>query len=798
MKSVRDWFFSQLVSKSLVSSRPLSVSDSFFNEEPLDKDLDDQGATETASLVAMPATRCTLQSSDGNQESQPQPSNHEVVVDYSDQNYHVSNGVKMDPLVKIENIQVKFFRILQRLGLSQDNLLVAKVLYRIHLATLVQAKESDLKRINQSNDRARVVAAEQEAAGLPDLDFSIRILVLGRSGVGKSATINSIFDQTKTTTDAFRPATDCIREVVGTVDGIRINIIDTPGFLPSSSHNVKRNKKIMLSVKRFIRKSPPDVVLYFERLDLISMGCIDFPLLKLITEVFGAAIWFNTILVMTHSSSVLPEGSDGFPVTYDSYVTHCAHLVQHCIHQAVSDSRIENPVILVENHPLCKKNRMGEKILPNGQVWKSQFLLLCICTKVLSDANDLFKLQNSIELGPLATTRLPSQPHLLSSLLRHRAPVNASALDNEIIESLLSDVEEDDEYDQLPPIRILKKTQFESLTKAQKKEYLDELDYRETLYLKKQLKEEYRRQRERRLSEGENLASDGNFDGQQDSPEAVLLPDMAVPLSFDSNCPVHRYRCLLTSDQWLVRPVLDPQGWDHDVGFDGISIETAAEVNTNVFASATGQMSKDKQEFSIQSECVAAYSNPGGTTYSVGLDVQSAGKNLIYTLHADTKLRKLWHNIADCGVSLTSFGNKYYIGAKVEDSISIGKQLKFVANAGRMGGPEQVAYGGSLEAILRGRDYPVKNDNVSLTMTVMSHNKETVLGGSLQSEFQLSRNLRMSVNANLNNRKMGQICIKTSSSEHLQIALIVAFTIFKGLLRRKSTDRSSPEASESR
>lgn len=45
MKSVRDWFFSQLVSKSLVSSRPLSVSDSFFNEEPLDKDLDDQGIT---------------------------------------------------------------------------------------------------------------------------------------------------------------------------------------------------------------------------------------------------------------------------------------------------------------------------------------------------------------------------------------------------------------------------------------------------------------------------------------------------------------------------------------------------------------------------------------------------------------------------------------------------------------------------------------------------------------------------------------------------------------------------------
>ena len=43
MKGVRDWFFSQLVSKSVVSSRPLSGSDSFFNEEPLDEDFDRQG-----------------------------------------------------------------------------------------------------------------------------------------------------------------------------------------------------------------------------------------------------------------------------------------------------------------------------------------------------------------------------------------------------------------------------------------------------------------------------------------------------------------------------------------------------------------------------------------------------------------------------------------------------------------------------------------------------------------------------------------------------------------------------------
>lgn len=44
MKGVRDWIFSQLVSKSVVSSRPLSGSDSFFSVEPSSNEvLNDRG-----------------------------------------------------------------------------------------------------------------------------------------------------------------------------------------------------------------------------------------------------------------------------------------------------------------------------------------------------------------------------------------------------------------------------------------------------------------------------------------------------------------------------------------------------------------------------------------------------------------------------------------------------------------------------------------------------------------------------------------------------------------------------------
>ncbi|XP_028778249.1 translocase of chloroplast 90, chloroplastic-like [Neltuma alba] len=789
MKSVRDWVFSQLLSKSLISSRPLSGSGSFYDEAPQNGEHEEQGLVQSDVLVVPSLASTTLNSSDEHNSTMQQVSETEPC-----HSQHRVIGKQKDPLAKIEDLQVKFFRLLQRLGQSQEDLMVAKVLYRMHLATLIRAGESDLKSVNLGIGKSRALASEQEAVGIPQLDFSCSILVLGKTGVGKSATINSIFDQVKTITDAFGPATNRIQEVVGTVNGFKVRVIDTPGLLPSSTSNVKKNKRILLSIKRFIRKSPPDIILYVERLDLVNVGSNDFPILKLITEVFGSAIWFNTILVMTHSHSAILEGPDGHIVNHELYVSQCTKLMQHYIHQAVSDSRLENPILLVENHPLCPKNIKGEKILPNGRVWRSQFLLFCICTKILADVNSLLKFQNSVELGPSNSARMPSLPHLLSSLLRRHSVSHPSGMDDEIDQILLNDVEEEDEYDQLPSIRILKKAQFEKLSKVQKKEYLDELDYRETLYLKKQLKEEYRRHREKTLMKEQNLLHTDHPEDQQQPPEPVLLPDMAVPVSFDSDCPFHRYRGLIASDQWLARPVLDPQGWDHDVGFDGINLETAMEINKNAYAMLTGQMNKDKQDFNIQSECAAAYVDPRGLTNSIGADVQSVGKDMIYTIHSNTKLRNIKHNIADCGVSVTSFGKKYYIGAKIEDTVLVGKRLKFVLNAGRIVGAGQVAYGGNFEATLRGGDFPVRNDNVSLAMTVLSSNKEMVLSGSLQSEFRLGRNSKASVSANLNSRKMGKICIKTSSSEHLQIALVAVFSIFNGLLRTKGADNMRKEA----
>ncbi|KAL5988067.1 hypothetical protein ACLOJK_035830 [Asimina triloba] len=862
MEAIKEWFSCQFASKSLLSARPLSPGDAFFDEEHLDGESNDQGTPygirktvnsclqrrEGAQIelscwfdynlpwednlvgnidngvsssqkilgmffhagrlssheysifllieqnmgppvvasISAPAPGDTSTSSD-HQMNEFLPPPQPVAVRDSQQPCKVSNDRKGDPLSKIEALQIKFLRLIQRLGISSENLVVTQVLYRLQLASLIRAGESDVKRAGRRTDKASVIAAAREGDDGADLDFSFKILVLGKTGTGKSATINSIFNQTKAVTNAFQPATEQIHEVVGTVNGIKITFIDTPGLLPSNS-NQRRNRKIMLSVKRFVKKASPDIILYFERLDVINMGYCDFSLLKLITEVLGSAVWFNTILVFTHCASSLPEGSDGYPVSYEGFVTQCTNLVQHYIHQAVSDARLENPVLLVENHPSCKTNMKGEKVLPNGQLWRSQFLLLCASTKVLGDANSLLKFQDSFQVGK-AGTRLPSLPHLLSSLLRPRSG------SNDDVDGVL-EMDDEDDYDQLPPIRVLSKAQFDRLTKAQKNAYLDELDYRETLYLKKQLKDELRRRKDRMLPKGALSAKDENPENDV-PPEAEPLPDMTIPLSFDSDYPVYRYRCLLSNDKWLARPVLDSQGWDHDVGFDGINLETSIDLKQNIHASVVGQMTKDKHDFNIHSECSAAFVSEEGPSFGAGMDIQTSGRDLVCAVRGDAKLRNFKHNVTGCGISLTSFGNKYFFGAKLEDSLFIGRRLKISLNTGRIEGNSKMAYGGSLEATLRGKDYPVRDDKIGLCMTAISFDKETVFGGSIQSDFRPGHGTKMSVSANLNSRKMGQISIKTTSSEHLEMALIILFPLVRALFRgRRDSDENALASNE--
>ncbi|KAE9593387.1 hypothetical protein Lal_00028993 [Lupinus albus] len=694
---------------------------------------------------------------------------------------------------KLQMIRVKFLRLAHRLGQTPHNVVVAQVLYRLGLAEQLRGRNGG--RVGAfSFDRASAMAEQLEAAGQDPLDFSCTIMVLGKTGVGKSSTINSIFDEVKFNTSAFHMETNKVQDVVGTVQGIKVRVIDTPGLLPSWSDQ-RSNEKILHSVKRFIKKTPPDIVLYLDRLDMQSRDFSDMPLLHTITDIFGPSIWFNAIVVLTHAASAPPDGPNGTASSYDMFVTQRSHVVQQAIRQAAGDMRLMNPVSLVENHSACRTNRAGQRVLPNGQVWKPHLLLLSFASKILSEANALLKLQDGPPGKPYtARSRPPPLPFLLSSLLQSRPQLklpdeqfgDEDSPDDDLDES--SDSDDETELDDLPPFKPLTKAQVQKLSKAQKKAYFDELEYREKLLMKKQLKEEKKRRKlMKKMAESvKALPNDYSENVEEESGGAasvpVPMPDLSLPASFDSDNPTHRYRYLDSSNQWLVRPVLETHGWDHDVGYEGLNVERLFVVKDKIPLSFSGQVTKDKKDANVQMEIASSIKHGEGKATSLGFDIQTVGKDLAYTLRSETRFSNFRRNKTAAGLSFTLLGDALSTGLKIEDKLVASNRFKLVFSGGAMAGRGDVAYGGSLEAQLRDKDYPLGRWLSTLGLSVMDWHGDLAIGCNVQSQIPVGRHSNLVARANLNNRGAGQISIRLNSSEQLQIALIGLIPLIKKLV----------------
>ncbi|KAL6638209.1 hypothetical protein ACP70R_025781 [Stipagrostis hirtigluma subsp. patula] len=681
---------------------------------------------------------------------------------------------------KVDMVRIKYMRLIHRLGYDTNHQVPIQVLYRLSLV-------EGFRRIRTANHSSELEnawkrALQLEAEGEEDLEFSCNVLVLGKTGVGKSATINSIFGEDKSRTNAFLPATSSVKEITGVVDGVKFRVIDTPG-LGVSSMDEKSNRKVLNSVKKYMKKCPPDIILYVDRIDTQRQDANSLSLLQVITNVLGPSVWPKTIITLTHSAAAPPEGPSGSAMNYEMVVTHRTNAIQQSIRQATNDPRIENPVALVENHHLCRRNMEGEKLLPNGLIWRPLLLLLCYSLKMVADIESL-----SARRPPSASLfgrylQVPPLPYFLSSLMQSRehprraGDHNHGSVDSDVdLDELLNEDQgdEDDDYDQLPPFKPLSKSQVAKLSKEQQKLYFDEYDYRTKLLQKKQLKEQLRRFNETKKTEGNNhdVPADDNHPDDEYDTDRSPMPDWALPSSFDSDDPVYRYRCLEPTPNLLVRAVTNPDGWDHDYGFDGVSLQHSLDLANKFPASLWVQVNKDKREFTIHMDSsVSAKHGDYGSTLA-GFDIQTMMDQLAYTIRGETKFKNFKKNVTTGGLSMTFLGNTMVTGAKFEDKLSVGKRLALVANTGAVSMRGDTAYGVNMEATLREKNHPVGKGLATLGASLVRWRKEWTMAANLDSQLSVGRASNIAVHVDVNNKLTGRVSIKANSSEQLKIALL--------------------------
>ena len=639
---------------------------------------------------------------------------------------------------KLQSLRVNLLRIATRLGQSPRNTVVAQVIYRLELAEqLKSGKKTPAaptgRGTTTSFDRAVALAEQKEKrdGADSDLGFTCTILLLGKSGTGKSSTINSLLGENTAAADAFRAETKKVRMVEHKMHGMTLRLIDTPGLQPSSS-DISYNSKIMADAKRFTRKHKPDIVLYFDRMDQPArVDLADLPLLKTITSTFGASVWFNAIVVLTHGSSAPPDGQNGQPISYEMYFAQRSHVVQQIIRQAAGDMRLMNPVALAENHPMCRTNRAGERVLPNGQVWMPQLMLLCFASKILTEANSLLNLQEQNAKAAKAAAqqqKVPPLPFLLSNLITSRKPFKLAG-------------DDDDEYDDASDIILGAPSPYD-VPKDQQEEMLPP----------KQV--------------------------------AVPAPDPQLPPSFDGESVGHRYRFLEPQSQWMVRPIVEAHGWDHESGIEGFSVDKGFVVFNKHPGNMSGQLTKDKKDSNVGFEGGVSLHHTKKLVTTAGVDVQTVGKQLAYTGRAETRWKFCAVNKIAAGLSASLVGGALALGTKLENRWKVTPGAKLVVSAGAVSANKDVAYGGNCEAILRHSDDPGNPNSSTVGMSFMNGRGDVALGGNAMSSITLGKDTQLTARANLNSRGAGQLTLRATTNERLQLASLGLVPLLAALIGR--------------
>ncbi|KAL7147635.1 hypothetical protein ABFS83_06G120500 [Erythranthe nasuta] len=228
---------------------------------------------------------------------------------------------------------------------------------------------------------------------------TLTILVMGKGGVGKSSTVNSVIGERVVTVSAFQSETPRPVMVSRSRSGFTLNIIDTPGLVEGGYVS----DQVLDTIKRFLLNKTVDVLLYVDRLDAYRVDNMDKQIVKAISDSFGKEIWHKAVVVLTHAQLSPPDA-----LTYEEFFSKRWESLLKCIRQGARINKNEAqqfaiPVALVENSGRCNKNEHDEKILQMGTPWIPN-LIHTITDVTLNGKRGILVDQKLIE-GPNANDR---------------------------------------------------------------------------------------------------------------------------------------------------------------------------------------------------------------------------------------------------------------------------------------------------------------------------------------------------------------------------------------------------------
>lgn len=185
---------------------------------------------------------------------------------------------------------------------------------------------------------------------------SIRILVIGKTGVGKSTLVNALVGaKVAKTGDTLMGVTEKIGVHKKTKNGIHIHVCDTPGMATIGTDNSDTLYSALQECKDF------DLLLFCMRMTDYRFDDYNVREMQLITKVFGGDIWKKGMIILTHANDMHIKEKEDFKFKL--------HEWQFVVRNQVVHHKIFDPAVV--KIPIVPAGFMEEE-LPDRSSWISE------------------------------------------------------------------------------------------------------------------------------------------------------------------------------------------------------------------------------------------------------------------------------------------------------------------------------------------------------------------------------------------------------------------------------------------